>query len=315
MKGPLISVVMATRNRQKLLTEAVKSIQDQTFPNFEIIIVDDASADGTSAVISEMISHDPRIRSVRSEKNVGPGAARNLGFDLAKGKYIAIMDDDDLADAHRLESQLQGFNENPEAKLVFSSVAWVDDDLNPTNIFPGIVAKGLFPTDPGDVFRLLYLESNKIPNATIMFLRELAVEYRYIDYPWIGEDWYFCMQLAASGIKMSAISTSLLLVRRGKNRQGLMADSTKVAFQAQRKGLEMMRKWLAEECIDEFDDLHKPALSNQIIRESRHFIGIKGLSMLLQAFLIWPGNPKVKEQLRWYFDKLRDKQSGRKGAV
>ena len=94
-----------------------------------------------------------------------------------------------------------------------------------------------------------------------------------------------------------------------------MADSTKVAFQAQRKVLEMMRKWLAEECIDEFDDLHKPALSNQIIRESRHFIGIKGLSMLLQAFLIWPGNPKVKEQLRWYFDKLRDKQSGRKGAV
>ena len=89
-----------------------------------------------------------------------------------------------------------------------------------------------------------------------MFLRELAVEYRYIDYPWIGEDWYFCMQLAASGIKMSAISTSLLLVRRGKNRQGLMADSTKVAFQAQRKVLEMMRKWLAEECIDEFDDLH-----------------------------------------------------------
>ena len=96
MKGPLISVVMATRNLQKLLTEAVKSIQDQTFPNFEIIIVDDASSDGTSAVISEMISHDPRIRSVRSEKNVGPVAARNLGFDLAKGKYIAIMDDDDL---------------------------------------------------------------------------------------------------------------------------------------------------------------------------------------------------------------------------
>ena len=68
-----------------------------------------------------MISHDPLFVQFAQKKNVGPGAARNLGFDLAKGKYIAIMDDDDPGDAHRLESQLQGFNENPEAKLVFSS--------------------------------------------------------------------------------------------------------------------------------------------------------------------------------------------------
>jgi hypothetical protein len=71
----------------------------------------------------------------------------------------------------------------------------------------------------------------------------------------------------------------------------------------------MIRLWLSEEGIHEFDYLYKPALANQILRESRHFVGIKGLMMIARSFLLWSRNPKVKEQLRWYFEKLKNKIS------
>lgn len=65
----------------------------------------------------------------------------------------------------------------------------------------------------------------------------------------------------------------------------------------------MTRAWLAQKNLHEFDHLHRVALSNQILRESRHFVGIKGLWFILQAFIQAPMNPKVVEQLRWYKEK------------
>ena len=305
--GPLVSAVIATHNREKLLPEAVKSIQEQTYSNFEIIIVDDASQDDTPAVIERLIENDPRIRFIHSDKNIGPGAARNLGIAVARGEYVAIMDDDDLSEPYRLELEIEAFRKNPDAKLVFSSVSWVDDSLNTTNVFPGIVANGLFPSDPKDVFRLLYMEGNKIPNTTITFRRELGNDFRYPENPWIGEDWFLCMQFAASGGKMKVISEPLVRQRRGQDRQGLMAGSTKVVFRAQREVLLMIRHWLRHEGIIEFDSLYKRAIANQILRESRHFVGIKGIVMVFQSFLLWPTNPKVKKQIGWYLNKLGSK--------
>lgn len=307
MSEPLVSLVIATHNREHLLPDAVKSIQDQTYSNFEIIIVDDASQDNTPTVIAQLCDHDPRIRAFRSEKNVGPGAARNLGIAQANGEYIAIMDDDDLAEPHRFQAETDVFRDNPDTKLVFSSVCWVDNDLEPLNVFPGIVAEGLFPSESKDIFKLLYLEGNKIPNTTIMFRRGLTENLRYPENPWIGEDWFLCMQLAASGVKMQAISSPLVRQRRGRDHQGLMDNSNEVVFQAQHNVLRMIHEWLTKDGGHEVDTLHKPAMANQILRESRHFVGLKGLRMILEAFILWPGNPKVREQLRWYYQKLKSK--------
>jgi glycosyltransferase involved in cell wall biosynthesis len=301
MQGALISVVVATHNRQDLLPQAVMSILDQSYQEFELIIVDDASQDNTPVVIKELTESDPRIWSIRSDKNVGPGAARNLGIAQSKGDFVAIMDDDDLDDPNRLQSEIEVLNQDPEVMLVFSSVSWVDDNLKPVNTFPGILVKGLFPSEPFDVFKLLYLESNKITNTTIMFRRELADKFKYPEAPWIGEDWFFFMQLAASGVKMQAISSPLVIQRRGLNRQGLMDGPSVVVFQAQRRVLYMIKKWLAESKINGFDNLHRVARANQIIRESHHYRAIKGLFRLLHASIIAPFNPKICQELNRYF--------------
>ena len=106
MTSPLISVIIATHNREELLPQAVQSILDQTLQDFEIIIVDDCSSDNTPNVIRALEEKDDRIRAIRSNQNIGPGAARNLGMASAKGDYIAIMDDDDLSESERFEKEV-----------------------------------------------------------------------------------------------------------------------------------------------------------------------------------------------------------------
>jgi len=101
---PLVSVVMPTHNRAALLTRAIRSVQHQTYPHLEIIIVDDASADNTREVIESL--HDSRIRYIRHETNRGGSAARNTGIRAATGQYIAFLDDDDAWEPDKTAEQL-----------------------------------------------------------------------------------------------------------------------------------------------------------------------------------------------------------------
>lgn len=307
MVTPKISVILPTHNRSELLPRTITSLLNQTFQDFEIIIIDDASQDNTPEIIQEMVKADPRIRSIRSDKNIGPGAARNLGVAQAGGEFIAIMDDDDIALPLRLEKQLYEFEIDQQIDLVFSCVGWVDEALNPLTIFPGIVQRDEFPNEPGEVFKLLYLEGNKIPNTTLLTRKEIWELTMYPSEPWIGEDWLFFLKLAAMSIRMKAIPEVLVQQSRGQNRQGLMDVSIQKGSQAQRIVLELIKTWLAEQNILAYDHLHKLALSNQIIRESRHFIGVRGLRMLFKAFIIAPENPKVSEQLHWYWKQVLKK--------
>ena len=101
---PKVSVVMATYNRADIVPRAIESILNQTFKDFEFIIVNDGSTDGTQTVLETYVQKDTRVKIV-VQKNEGPARARNHGVQHAKGKYIAFMDDDDLSLPARLGEQ------------------------------------------------------------------------------------------------------------------------------------------------------------------------------------------------------------------
>ena len=92
---PLVSIVIPSRNRCNLLPRAVRSVLNQTYRNIEVIIVDDASTDGTPRAIRELSEQDQRVRGLRNDQPLGGGAARNVGIQAARVKYIAFLDDDD----------------------------------------------------------------------------------------------------------------------------------------------------------------------------------------------------------------------------
>lgn len=103
--SPVFSIVLCTYNAEAYLDECMQSLLEQTFADYELIIVDDGSSDGTIPYLRSLT--DPRIRLIPLETNRGLIFARNRGFDEAKGRYIAIMDADDIAHPQRLEEQLK----------------------------------------------------------------------------------------------------------------------------------------------------------------------------------------------------------------
>lgn len=102
----LVSVILATRNRAASLQRALASIQRQTHPNLEILVLDDGSTDGTFALLEKIAAHDQRLRILRNETSLGLASALNQLIDASQGVYLARMDDDDWAYPQRLERQI-----------------------------------------------------------------------------------------------------------------------------------------------------------------------------------------------------------------
>ncbi|HLV62675.1 glycosyltransferase family A protein [Galbibacter sp.] len=113
---PLVSIVMPSHNREKFIGEAIDSMLCQTFSDFELIIVDDGSDDNTLLEIKKF--KDLRIKVLQHEVNQGNYVARNTGMAIAKGRYIAVMDSDDIALPNRLQLQVDFLNSHPKVGCV-----------------------------------------------------------------------------------------------------------------------------------------------------------------------------------------------------
>lgn len=105
--GLKVSVIIPAYNAKIFVGRAIQSVQKQTDQDFEIIIIDDASQDNTVQVINSYVAQDSRIKLIQRTENGGPSAARNSGLEKAKGKWVAILDADDIFKPKRLESLIQ----------------------------------------------------------------------------------------------------------------------------------------------------------------------------------------------------------------
>lgn len=132
----MISVIIPTYNRETTIKRAVDSVLEQTYKNFEIIIVDDNSTDNTAKVIENI--QDERIVYLRQSSNRGACVARNIGISKAKGKYIAFLDSDDQWISSKLEKEVN-FLENNNLDIVFCSHKVVNSGL--TKIVPELEIK------------------------------------------------------------------------------------------------------------------------------------------------------------------------------
>lgn len=125
---PEITVLMAVYNGERYLEEAIKSILRQSFGDFEFVIVDDASTDGTSSILKKYALADKRIRLIRNESNLGLSRSLNRGLELAKGAYVARMDADDIARPERFATQLAWLKEHPEILILGSAIQMIDEN-------------------------------------------------------------------------------------------------------------------------------------------------------------------------------------------
>ncbi|WP_264045138.1 glycosyltransferase family 2 protein [Methylobacterium flocculans] len=127
MIHPLVSVIIPVYNAERYLRAAIKSVQDQTYRNIEILIINDGSTDSSWKILNEIKTYDDRILLI-SQKNGGISAALNRGIVAASGQFVARMDADDLMLPHRIEAQVRFLQENPELGFCASFMKFIDEN-------------------------------------------------------------------------------------------------------------------------------------------------------------------------------------------
>lgn len=153
-----ISIIIPVYNAEKFLNETIKSVLRQTYNNWELILVNDCSTDGSKKIYSKY-SNDKRITWVNNKKNSGPAISRNNGIDKATGRYICFLDADDIWDDDKLEKQIK-FMQDMNIAFSFHSYEFADENCIPSG--KKVIAKE----------KLSYkeaLKNNIISTITVMF--------------------------------------------------------------------------------------------------------------------------------------------------
>lgn len=136
----MVSIITPSYNSSRFVRATIESIQVQTYQNWELLITDDCSNDGSVSVIREYMEKDSRIKLFIQETNQGPGAARNRSLENATGQYIAFLDSDDVWEPQKLEKQLE-FMKEEKAAFVFSAYYLMDEKGIPLNKIVHVPAK------------------------------------------------------------------------------------------------------------------------------------------------------------------------------
>lgn len=226
-RNPLVSVVIASRNRSALLLESIRSVVGQTMQDFEIVIVDDGSTDDTAAAVLAL--NDPRIHLERLDERHGLPAARNIGNRTARGKYIAIHDDDDLMLPDRLERQIAAIRPGDAG----SYGGWIDFTMadEGANI---VCNSGRSPFELGPL-----MFSNKLQiHPALMIRRDVCLQNPYEESFSGGSDYHLVSRLAVAGYRMNHCGRYIVLRRlHGENMTRNGADTQKIASRMTRSSV------------------------------------------------------------------------------
>lgn len=167
---PGISVIMPAHNSERFIAQAIDSILEQTYPNLELIVIDDGSSDNTPEIVSSYADHDPRVTLIQQARG-GVSRAGNAGLHAARFDWVARMDSDDIALPHRLETQIKAAIQHPDV-IVWGSHAY---QINIANKVIGLMEHG--PTSDAEYESL---RANGDPffilNPTTLFRRDIALQ-------------------------------------------------------------------------------------------------------------------------------------------
>ena len=193
MDQNLISIIIATKNGGRFLSRSLASIEKQTDKNLEVIIVSDGSTDNTVEIAQKMAETRPFIKVLALNQNIGPGLARNIGIKEARGKYIALLDDDDeWLDENKLNNQRKFLDQNPQYVLIGSNeTEFVNEDLKRLFVFK--------PETDDRTIRSKLLLANQFVTSSVMFRKGAFEKAGGFAAMFLAEDYDQWLRLAQQG--------------------------------------------------------------------------------------------------------------------
>ena len=135
----MVSIVMPAYNAEKYIEQAIRSVINQTYKDWELIVIDDGSIDNTASILFELAALDSRIHALKNEKNCGASYTRNRAISLARGEWIAFLDSDDLWKPEKLDRQIKLCDKYPDMVISYTASSFIDDNGNPYSyVMPAI---------------------------------------------------------------------------------------------------------------------------------------------------------------------------------
>lgn len=204
----MISIIMPAYNSEKYISEAIESVCNQSYENWELVIVDDGSTDHTSKIIDEYASIDIRIK-VFHRKNEGVSMARNFALKQTRGEYVTFIDSDDVYRINRLEKMLQMFEQHPNCDIVFSKHKEFKGELNKDDI---IDSKKVEISDD-NILEKVISDSTKQFMCNTMLKAEIARKEKFAPIRF-AEDFCYIRDCACHCKQMVVLDEILYFYRR-----------------------------------------------------------------------------------------------------
>ena len=208
---PMVSVVMPVYNAEQYLHETINSVLKQSYSNFELIMVDDCSKDRSLEILQEYAQKDSRLKIVKNVRNMGVAQTRNIGIQNSTGKYIALLDSDDVWVNYKLERQVF-LLQKTQAQIVYCSYGFIDR-------FGKIIKKAFIVPETTNFERML--EKSVISCSTAVIDKKLLKQHQFRS-EFYHEDYVLWMELMRSGAV--AVGDKAVLAFYRQNRKSKSGD-------------------------------------------------------------------------------------------
>jgi len=217
---PFLSVIMPAYNSARYISDAIESVKNQTFQNWELIVIDDGSSDGTAQIVKSFSSGDERIVLYESGERLGVSAARNKAVSLARGEWIAFLDSDDMWAPSKLEKQI-ALAEKKECRFVFTGSAFIDEN--------GRFYKGIFKAPEAVGYERL--KNHNVISCSSVFIKKELFESVGMEGDYMHEDYAAWLKILKNGEKAYGINQPLLIYRISSNsKSGNKLRSIKMTY-------------------------------------------------------------------------------------
>lgn len=209
MNYPKVSIIVPCFNEpSKYILESLNSLKMQTFSEFECLVIDESTIAITVEACAEFCKSDPRFKHLRPNERLGLAASLNYGFGLARGKYVARFDADDVCDPMRLEKQIAFLDQHPEIDIIGSSMRIINSNGK-------VLATRIYPCDHMKIEQK-FVYTNAIAHPTVMLRKDMICreqgpyrpDFRY------SEDLELWLRLLAKGVRFANLSDLLVNYRQ-----------------------------------------------------------------------------------------------------
>lgn len=197
-----VSVIMPAYNAERYIRQAIESVQSQTCDQWELLVIDDGSTDGTVGIVQAISEQDGRIHLIRNENNLGVARTRNVGLDAARGEMIALLDSDDYWYPEKLEKQLRLAQQTGADVIYCSYMMHYDDEKRPE--------KQYAVPSTTDYDKML---TESVISCSTALIRMKAIGDQRFHSEYFHEDYVFWLELLRKGAKAVGCEEPLAVYR------------------------------------------------------------------------------------------------------